>query len=238
MSDRYPLIANSETNRIEELASGDNLNLDNSGIVGASTITAEKFVGDLEGTAQFADALVDATQILSGIVSTSRLSGFYDIGVGTAINLENAENILSGIVSTSRLAGSYDIDITGTAQTANFLNDAGNINDGIIDAERLTGVYNINITGTASSALSVSPGTYDIDITGISSFSVISGYSTNSGISSFSNIWIFYKLWNFIFFSSIWSIYTFYQFAHRNICTHSCILSNICIWKWNSKFKY
>jgi hypothetical protein len=44
MSDRYPLIANSETNRIEELASGDNLNLDNSGIVGASTITAEKFV--------------------------------------------------------------------------------------------------------------------------------------------------------------------------------------------------
>jgi hypothetical protein len=188
MSDRYPLIANSETNRIEELASGDNLNLDNSGIVGASTITAEKFVGDLEGTAQFADALVDATQILSGIVSASRLSGFYDIGVGTAINLENAENILSGIVSTSRLAGSYDIDITGTAQTANFLNDAGNINDGIIDAERLTGVYNINITGTASSALSVSPGTYDIDITGISSFSVISGYSTNSGISSFSVI--------------------------------------------------
>jgi hypothetical protein len=188
MSDRYPLIANSETNRIEELASGDNLNLDNSGIVGASTITAEKFVGDLEGTAQFADALVDATQILSGIVSASRLSGFYDIGVGTAINLENAENILSGIVSTSRLAGSYDIDITGTAQTANFLNDAGNINDGIIDAERLTGVYNINITGTASSALSVSPGTYDIDITGISSFSVISGYSTNSGISSFSQV--------------------------------------------------
>jgi hypothetical protein len=188
MSDRYPLIANSETNRIEELASGDNLNLDNSGIVGASTITAEKFVGDLEGTAQFADALVDATQILSGIVSTSRLSGFYDIGVGTAINLENAENILSGIVSTSRLAGSYDIDITGTAQTANFLNDAGNINDGIIDAERLAGVYNISITGTATSALSVSPGTYDIDVTGISSFSVISGYSTNSGISSFSQV--------------------------------------------------
>ena len=188
MSDRYPLIANSETNRIEELASGDNLNLDNSGIVGASTITAEKFVGDLEGTAQFAYALVDATQILSGIVSTSRLSGFYDIGVGTAINLENAENILSGIVSTSRLAGSYDIDITGTAQTANFLNDAGNINDGIIDAERLAGVYNISITGTATSALSVSPGTYDIDVTGISSFSVISGYSTNSGISSFSVI--------------------------------------------------
>jgi hypothetical protein len=188
MTDRYPLIANSETNRIEELASGDNLNLDNSGIVGASTITAEIFIGDLVGTAQFSDALLDGSQILSGIVSTSRLSGFYDIGVGTALNLENAENILSGIVSTSRLVGDYDINITGTAQTANFLEDAGNINDGIVAAERLAGVYNISITGTATSALSVSPGTYDIDITGISSFSVISGYSTNSGISSFSVI--------------------------------------------------
>jgi hypothetical protein len=188
MTDRYPLIANSETNRIEELASGDNLNLDNSSIVGASTITAETFIGDLVGTAQFSDALLDGSQILSGIVSTSRLSGFYDIGVGTATNLENAENILSGIVSTSRLAGDYDINITGTAQTANFLEDAGNINDGIIDAERLAGVYNISITGTASSALSVSPGTYDIDITGISTYAIISGYSTNSGISSFSVI--------------------------------------------------
>jgi hypothetical protein len=188
MTDRYPLIANSETNRIEELASGDNLNLDNSGIVGASTITAEIFIGDLVGTAQFSDALLDGSQILSGIVSTSRLSGFYDIGVGTAINLENAENILSGIVSTSRLVGDYDINITGTAQTANFLEDAGNINDGIVSAERLAGVYNISITGTASSALSVSPGTYDIDITGISTYAIISGYSTNSGISSFSVI--------------------------------------------------
>jgi hypothetical protein len=188
MTDRYPLIANSETNRIEELASGDNLNLENSSIVGASTITAETFIGDLVGTAQFSDALLDGSQILSGIVSTSRLSGFYDIGVGTATNLENAENILSGIVSTSRLVGDYDINITGTAQTANFLEDAGNINDGIVSAERLAGVYNISITGTATSALSVSPGTYDIDITGISSFSVISGYSTNSGISSFSVI--------------------------------------------------
>jgi hypothetical protein len=188
MTDRYPLIANSETNRIEELASGDNLNLDNSGIVGASTITAETFIGNLEGVAQFSEALLDGSQILSGIVSTSRLSGFYNIDVETATNLENAENILSGIVSTSRLAGDYDINITGTAQTANFLEDAGNINDGIIDAERLAGVYNISITGTASSALSVSPGTYDIDITGISTYAIISGYSTNSGISSFSVI--------------------------------------------------
>ena len=33
MADRYPLIANSATNKIEELADGDNLNLDGNDIV-------------------------------------------------------------------------------------------------------------------------------------------------------------------------------------------------------------
>ena len=40
MTDRFPLIANPTSKQIEELASGDNLNLQNSGIVGATTITA------------------------------------------------------------------------------------------------------------------------------------------------------------------------------------------------------
>ena len=49
MTDRFPLIANSETKRIEELAPGDNLNLQNSGIVGATTVTSALFVGNLQG---------------------------------------------------------------------------------------------------------------------------------------------------------------------------------------------
>jgi len=44
MTDRFPLIANPTTKRIEELASGDNLNLQNSGIVGATTITANSLL--------------------------------------------------------------------------------------------------------------------------------------------------------------------------------------------------
>lgn len=149
MADRYPLIANSETNRIEELAAGDNLNLTGSGIVGATTVTADKFIGDLEGIAQYSTALIDGSQILSGTISSERLAGYYNIGVNTAKNLESADNILSGTISTARLAGDYNINITGTAQTALYLEDASNILDGIISADRLSGVYNIDITGTA-----------------------------------------------------------------------------------------
>ena len=37
--DRYPLVANSSTRQIEELATNDNLSLLGNSIVGASTIT-------------------------------------------------------------------------------------------------------------------------------------------------------------------------------------------------------
>ena len=66
MADRYPLVANSSTNRIEELAINDNLNLSNNGIVGASTVRASSFIGDLIGTASTATQLTNASQILGG----------------------------------------------------------------------------------------------------------------------------------------------------------------------------
>ena len=190
MSDRYPLIANSETNRIEELASGDNLNLDSSSIVGASTITAEKFVGELEGTAEFADTLIDGANILSGTISSERLGGYYPISVEFANSVDAASIIFgsSGPITPQALSGSYDIDITGTAQTANFLQDAANINEGTINSGRLSGVYNISITGTASSALSLSPGTFDVDITGSAAYASTSGFSTTSGVAEYANV--------------------------------------------------
>ena len=179
MADRYPLIANSQTNKIEELASGDNLNLQNSGIVGATTITSQKFVGNLEGIADFSNSLLNGANILSGTISSQRLSGYYPIEVEFA-RTADADGLIDGTVPRNVLDGTYDIDITGTAQTANFLQDAGNINEGIISADRLTGVYNISITGTATSVSSLIPGTYDIDITGSSQYAEVSGISTNS----------------------------------------------------------
>ena len=149
MADRYPLVANSSTNRIEELAINDNLNLSNNGIVGASTVRASSFIGDLIGTASTATQLTNASQILGGTVPADRLNGFYSISVATANALSDASQIASGIVPRGRLSDTYDINITGTASTANALTDASAISGGILPSSRMSGVYDIDITGTA-----------------------------------------------------------------------------------------
>lgn len=152
MADRYPLIANSETNRIEELAPGDNLNLENNSIVGVKTVTAQRFIGNLSGTADFSNSLISANNILSGTISPDRLSGYYPVTVGVA-NSVNASGIVGGpsggIVPQNALGGNYNINISGTAQTANYLQNAANIREGILSVDRLSGVYNISITGSA-----------------------------------------------------------------------------------------
>lgn len=99
MADRFPLIANPTTKQIEELAPGDNLNLTNSGIVGATTITANKFIGNLEGNATSSNTLNNAANITTGTISSSRLSGSYNISVTTANNLTNAANIAAETVN-------------------------------------------------------------------------------------------------------------------------------------------
>ena len=49
MADRFPLIANSSANQIQEIASGDQLNLSGNNIANAGIVTATTFVGNLTG---------------------------------------------------------------------------------------------------------------------------------------------------------------------------------------------
>ena len=46
MADRFPLIANSSANQIQEQAAADNLNLANNSIVGVVSVTATTFYGN------------------------------------------------------------------------------------------------------------------------------------------------------------------------------------------------
>jgi hypothetical protein len=149
MADRFPLIANSSTGRIEEITSGDNLNLQGSGITSATTISASTFVGNLQGQASSSVRLTDAANIDTGFISPDRLSGNYNINVTLSNSLTSASNIGSGILSPDRLSGLYPISITGVAATANSLADASQISSGVIESNRLSGTYNIDITGTA-----------------------------------------------------------------------------------------
>lgn len=149
MAYRYPLIANPETKRLEEIKETDLLTLYRTGIVSATSIESEYFYGNLVGIATTALNLYDAANITLGVIDPERLSGNYDINVTTATNLENAANILSGTIENERLSGSYDIDISGTATNANNLTDGSNILAGTVPRARLTGTYDINITGAA-----------------------------------------------------------------------------------------
>jgi hypothetical protein len=178
---RFPLIVNSETNQIEELASGDNLDLTGSQIVNAVSISAGQFVGNLTGTASSATTLVNASNILTGTISSQRLSGNYNIQVAqadVASTLTSANNIQSGTINPARLSGTYAINISGTAARSEGLSNAANIEGGIIDSGRLSGTYNINISGVSNSAVNATN-----VIGGISSVTT----SNVSGISTFRN---------------------------------------------------
>ena len=93
MADRYPLIANSQSGQIQEIQPGDNLNLTENGIVGATTVTATQFRGELVGTSSTALSLQNANNIISGTVPADRLSGFNNVSVSSANALTNADEI-------------------------------------------------------------------------------------------------------------------------------------------------
>lgn len=123
----------------------------------------------------------------------------------TSFNLTNAGNILSGTISSSRLSGSYGISITGSASTASFattafnlvgtastasfattafnLEDAAGITTGTIDRARLSGDYDINITGTAQSVIQIVDQVVNassLSVSGISTFNGFVGIATTT----------------------------------------------------------
>jgi hypothetical protein len=164
MSNRFPLVAISTERKIAELPIGDNLDLQNSGIVNADTITANEFIGNLTGTAGYANTLTDAA------------------------------NILTGTINSERLTGSYDIDITGTSEYANKVTNLISLRDSndlyltdgsaFILPERLTGTYPINISGTAGFAYSLPPGYFDIKVSYANTAGIATVASTVNVLSS------------------------------------------------------
>ena len=104
-------------------------------------ITASSFTGDLTGTATTATNLSDATNITTGTINSSRLSGSYGISItGTATTANNVSSTInintSGIITASSFTG----NITGTATTANNVSSTININtSGIVTATRFSG---------------------------------------------------------------------------------------------------
>lgn len=111
MADRFPLILNNTSNTIQELPSGDNLNLSGCDIVNAGTITSTGFTGPLTGNVTgnvtgSADSATTAGTVTTAaqpnITSTGTLTGLTSNGV---VDFTNASNVSLGPIANVRITG-------------------------------------------------------------------------------------------------------------------------------------
>ena len=144
MANRFPLIANSSSKQIQELANADNLDLTGNNIVGVVNITATgiataaSFSGNLTGNASgTAGGLTGTPNIVVGSVTgtTGAFSG--NVSVGGTLTYEDVANVDSVGIVTAR---------TGIVVSAGGLN--------------LTGSYKENITAMGALEVDCSAGNY------------------------------------------------------------------------------
>jgi len=123
MANRFPLIANSSSNQIQELAAADNLDLTGNNIVGLSNIaitgiaTASSFSGALSGNATSATTATNA-QGLTGTpdIAVRNITGVAATFTGV-LTYEDVTNIDSVGLITARSG----IDVTGAVAGYDYL---------------------------------------------------------------------------------------------------------------------
>ena len=111
MADRYPLVVNSSTSKIQELPAGGNVNLHNNGIVNAGVITATGFDGP----------------IIAGAGSSNIVAGINTTGITVGAAVSAIDNVI-GLGVTVLTIGNNLITISKDSITttgANFTLSTG-----------------------------------------------------------------------------------------------------------------
>jgi len=137
MADRYPLIYNPTANQIQELQSGDSLNVGNATITGISSIvgilSATTFSGDASGLTNVPAGTLDSVTNSGNSTNNSITVGDITAGVVTATSFKKTGGTSSeflkadGSVDTSTYLTSSSIGIQsagtsiGNATTLNFI---------------------------------------------------------------------------------------------------------------------
>ena len=194
MADRFPLIANSSTNQIQEIPSGDNLNLDSNGIVNVGVITASGFSGPVvagAGTSNIVSGIATYTQVRVGgdtthseklvVTGNARVTGILTVGTGS-LTITDRDINAAGVTTASNFkTGSTNVHSVGVeAAGINVLggdtpigagstiyNSGAAIFTGIITAPSAVFTGNVSIAGTI---------TYE-DVTSIDSIGIITARS-------------------------------------------------------------
>ena len=116
MAARFPLIANSSANQIQELASGDDMDLTGNSITGAGIITATSFSGNLTKSAVTCSgtlAISDSTDTTSSTTGALTVTGGVVLVTsgGTATNTTIADGVAGQTVHFV-----FDVDGGGIPQ--------------------------------------------------------------------------------------------------------------------------
>ena len=112
MADRFPLIANTNANQIQELASGDTLNLTGNNITGAGIVTAT--TGSFTGNVSAATGSFTGNVSVGGTLTYEDVTNVDSVGIVTAQSgahfnggaLREKINIVSG-----KLSANLDINL-------------------------------------------------------------------------------------------------------------------------------
>ena len=178
MADRFPLILNTSTNQIQEIASGDTLDLTNNNISNAGVITATSFSGDGSGLI----GVASTDYIITGTAATFNNNVTFNSGTtfnGTALFTEpldvnsdldvdghtNLDNIsISGVTTTTGVfvinAGTQSTNTTtGALRVAGGVGIQKNVNvGGDLDVDGHTNLDNVSIAGVTTIATNTTIG--------------------------------------------------------------------------------
>jgi len=202
MADRYPLIYNPNANQLQELQSGDSLDLGGSGISSVTNINASGVITatSFSGSGANLTGIGGTTDVRTNSLVVSGVSTFAGITTVTGDTLFAKQLNVSGVVTATTFVGAVTGNVTGNATG---LSGTPNITVGTIGATSLnasgivtaTGGFNLGISSAGTSITSgpvktlnfigtgntfaVSGTTVDISIAGGSGSSGESGGSFN-----------------------------------------------------------
>ena len=147
MADRFPLILNTSINQIQEIASGDNLDLTGTGISNAGIITA----GNVTIGAATTDLIVTGDARITGILtigtSSLKLDGPNNlVNVGTALTLGHTQ----GLQFHTQNLHSAGFEVNQVNASGIITATGADIN-GDIDVDGHTNLDNVTIAGVTTS---------------------------------------------------------------------------------------
>ena len=146
MADRFPLILNTSINQIQEIASGDQLDLSGNNIANAGIITATSFSGDGSGLI----GVASTDNIITGTAATFNNNVTFNSGTtfnGTALFTQpldvNSDIDVDGHTNLDNVSVAGVSTFAGNADFSSGIDVTGNIN-----ATGTLGSDNITITST------------------------------------------------------------------------------------------